>query len=41
MGYDCGDSFSSDFEPNEISFGLEIERKTVLNCVFFSKEMEI
>ena len=27
MGYDRGDSFLFDFEPNGIPFGLKIERK--------------
>ena len=29
MGYDRGDSFPSDFEPNGISFGSEIRKE---NC---------
>ena len=27
MGYDCGDSFPSDFEPNEFPFGLKSKGK--------------
>ena len=27
MEYGCGDSFSVDFEPNDIQFGSKIEKK--------------